>query len=139
MSPKTFSGQCYCGATRFHAAKPPSVVTYCHCTDCRRVTGAPVAAFAAFDISAVTFSPDARKFATITTGVKRGFCTDCGSPLTGQYDYLPDTIYISVGLIDQADDLPPALHAHAGSKLHWLQIDDDLERFPTSARNRLNR
>jgi len=56
---RSITGRCYCGATTFHATEQPVAVAYCHCKDCRRVTGAPVAAFAAFDVSAISFSPSA--------------------------------------------------------------------------------
>ena len=44
------TGRCYCGKTTIRASRPPQMVAYCHCQDCRRATGAPVAAFAAFEV-----------------------------------------------------------------------------------------
>lgn len=70
-------------------------------------------------------------------GVVRTFCAVCGSPLAGRYEYLPGQIYIAVGVIDQANDLAPLLHAHEAQRLTWLHIDDDLERFATTSRSRL--
>ena len=64
-----------------------------------------VAAFAAFDEDFVTFSPDEGRVAAVNPGVSRTFCGNCGSPLTGRYDYLPGQVYIAVGVIDQAADL----------------------------------
>lgn len=138
MLPK-ITGRCYCGATEIHATTAPIAVAYCHCSDCRRVTGAPVAAFAAFESASVTFSPNEGRVINVTPGVVRSFCPTCGSPLAGRYDYLPDTVYIAVGLLDQSDKFPPQLHAHHASKLAWLPIDDDLPRHPSSARAQLNK
>jgi len=137
--PPKITGRCYCGATRIQAAALPSAVAYCHCTDCRRVTGAPVAAFAAFDSTDVTFSPNEGREVSVNPGVTRSFCQTCGSPLAGSYDYLPGTVYIALGLLDEAEKIPPELHAHVDDKLTWLHIQDDLERHPGSARARLNR
>lgn len=133
------TGQCYCGAIRFQATQPPKTVTYCHCSDCRRVTGAPVAAFAAFDEKTISFSPNEGREISINPGVIRSFCDMCGSPITGRYDYIPNTVYIGIGLLDQADDYPPELHSHEGNRLNWLHIDDTLERHPGSARTALNK
>jgi len=130
------TGHCYCGATTINAMQKPLAVAYCHCTDCRRVTGAPVAAFAAFDAAAVTLSPDEGRTVSVNPGVTRTFCKTCGSPLTGRYDYLPGQVYIAIGLLDQADDLAPQLHAHDGQRLQWLHIDDDLGRIEASSRSR---
>lgn len=131
------TGRCYCGATTISATQRPQSIAYCHCIDCRRVTGAPVAAFAAFDETAVTFSPDQGREVVANPGVKRTFCPVCGSPLSGRYEYLPRQVYIPVGILDQAGDLAPELHAHESQRLTWLHIDDHLERFATTSRTRL--
>jgi len=131
------TGRCYCGGISLRSTQRPHTVAFCHCADCRRVTGAPVAAFAAFDEAAVTFSPNEGRSVTVNPGVERLFCPDCGSPLAGRYDYLPGQIYISIGILDQAGELAPQLHAHASERLSWLHIDDGLERFETSSRTRL--
>lgn len=132
------TGRCYCGKTSFSSSKPPQVVVYCHCSDCKRLTGAPVAAFAAFADGDVTFSPDEGRQVSIIEGCTRSFCTSCGSNLTGRYEYLPGQIYIAVGLIDQADDFPPSVHAHYSGKYKWLHLEDDLPKSDGSSRKRLN-
>ena len=132
------TGRCYYGATTIGATQRPQSIAYCHYIDCRRVTGAPVAAFAAFDERAVTVSPNKGREVVANPGVKRTFCAVCGSPLTGSYAYLPRQVYIPVGILDQAGDLAPELHAHESQRLTWLHIDDDLERFATTSRTRLS-
>lgn len=137
MSTKTvplISGKCYCGAITFRAAAKPQTVAYCHCRDCRQSTGAPVAAFAAFKEGDITFEPSEGKTVAVSSGVIRSFCSDCGSPLTGRYDYLPEQVYVPIGVIDQANDLAPELHAHAQERLKWLCIVDDIERSPGTSR-----
>jgi hypothetical protein len=131
------TGRCYCGAMTIRATQAPQEIVYCHCSDCRRVTGAPVAAFAAFDEAAVTVSPDEGRSVAPNPGVVRSFCPVCGSPLTGRYAYLPGQVYIAIGILDQANDLAPHLHAHESQRLTWLHIDDDLERFAMTSRSRL--
>lgn len=116
-------------------ARPPVTAAYCHCTDCRRWTGAPVAAFAAFDSAGVTGLGDPVRFAA---GVARWACTDCGSPLAATFDYLPDQTYVPVGILDQVDLITPELHSHADSRVSWLHIADDLPRFSASARAQLS-
>lgn len=132
------TGRCYCGRTTIKASKPPKTVAYCHCDDCRRSTGAPVAAYAAFDESDIVFAPGAGKEISIAKGVVRSFCPSCGSPLSGRYDYLPGTVYVPIGLIDNADDYPAELHAHSENRLSWLNLADGLPRHAGSARTQLN-
>ncbi|MEL6645719.1 MAG: GFA family protein [Pseudomonadota bacterium] len=132
------TGRCYCGTITFRATAAPQAVTYCHCEACRRATGGPVAAFAAFAEGDLAFDPDEGRVIEATPGVRRSFCGHCGSSLTGRYDYLPGQVYLSLGVIDQAAALAPTMHSHAESRLPWLHIDDGLERHAGSARSHLS-
>jgi len=133
------TGRCYCGATTIRTTQAPHIVAYCHCIDCRRWTSAPVAAFAAFDEKEVYFEPDDGQQISANPGVTRTFCSNCGSPLTGRYDYLPGQVYIGVSLFDQSSDLAPKIHTHEAEQLTWLHIDDDLERFSSTGRVKINK
>jgi len=132
------TGRCYCGSIRFSTTEQPLSVVYCHCESCRRATGAPVAAFAGLDETVVTFTPNEGRGVSVKAGVTRTFCSSCGSSLVGRYDYIPGQVYISLGVIDQANVLVPTLHCHESERLSWLQISDNLERSNTSARSKLN-
>lgn len=131
------TGRCYCGATTIRADRKTVAVAYCHCADCKRASGAPVSAVAAFDESDVTFVPDEGRAVSVNPDVTRTFCSVCCSPLAARYAYLPDQVYIPVSLLDQAEDLPPELHAYWSEHFAWLHLDDDLERFEKSSRSRL--
>lgn len=133
LKPGGLTGRCYCGAVALSFSAPPEKVSYCHCTDCRRITGAPVAAFAAFNIEQVRISPDPGPGVQTTAGVKRWFCSTCGSPLAATFDYLPGQ-NVPVGILDFTADLTPQIHSHAASALPWLHIADDLPRHDSSAR-----
>lgn len=47
----------------------------------------------------------------------------------GTYAYLPGKAYLSLGILDQADQLEPETHAQFQSKISWLHLEDDLERL----------
>lgn len=137
-SEQIVTGGCYCGAIRFQTSAAPLTVSYCHCVDCRRATGAPVAAFLAFDDEAVEFSPNDGRRSSINPGVTRSFCPDCGSPLAARFDYLPGQVYIAVGILDHPETHAPRLHSYDSQRIDWLHIDDDLERIATTSRDQLN-
>jgi hypothetical protein len=69
------------------------------------------------------------------TGVQRWNCTTCGSPIAATFDYLPDQIYVPVGVLDGADDMAPAVQCYSGSALKWVHIDDSLPQATESARD----
>ena len=119
-------------------AAPPLTVAYCHCADCRRWTGAPVAAFAAFDSGALDAEPTLGAPVVHNPGVERWNCAACGSPLAARFDYLPGQVYVPLGLIDQIDDTPPALHCHSDNMVPWLNIHDGVPRESGSGRTALN-
>ncbi|PSL22207.1 GFA family protein [Shimia abyssi] len=131
------TGRCYCGTVSLRFSAPPQIVAYCHCSDCRRWTGAPAPAFAAFAPDTLTLSPDLGPGTSHTPGVTRWNCPDCGSPIAAQFDYLPDQTYVPIGLLDQAADFPPAMHCHSGSTLPWLHMNDTLPRANDSGRDAL--
>lgn len=130
-------GRCYCGATTLIAFTWPQVISYCHCSDCRRWSGAPVAAFAAFAPKKLSFKPGLGRPISVASGVKRWSCSSCGSPLAAEFDYLPGQIYVPIGILDQAAELAPQLHSHAEACLPWLHIADDLPRVAQSSRQTL--
>jgi hypothetical protein len=116
----------------------PNIVAYCHCDDCRRWTGAPLPAFAAFAPGDLRADPDMGRHFSTQPGVDRWVCATCGSPIAARFDYLPDQVYVPLGLLDQARHLPPEIHCHADNQLPWLHLDDTLDRAAASGRDRLN-
>ncbi|MEM1003847.1 MAG: GFA family protein [Pseudomonadota bacterium] len=137
QSDTVYTGRCYCGAVRLRAHSAPQTITYCHCTDCRRWTGAPVGAFAAFEETALYFTPELGSSFSRVEGVERWTCQTCGSPLAARFDYLPGQIYVPLGLMDQAADMRPQMHCHYDSRLPWLKISDSLPCALGSGRDTL--
>ena len=138
QGPIQISGSCYCGRTSVSSRVQPDIVTYCHCDSCRKVSGAPVTAWAAFPESEISFRPDEGRVASPNKGVSRSFCPDCGSPLAHRYDYAPDQVFVGVGLLDQASELEPTMHSHSANCLPWLNITDTIQRMETTSRTQLS-
>lgn len=133
------TGRCYCGGVALRMRNMPRTVAYCHCSDCRRWTGAPVAAFAAFAAGDLEADPPLGPARFEKPGIGRWFCERCGSPLAAIFDYLPGQVYVPLGLLDQAAELSPRLHCHSDARLPWLHIADDLDRAAGSGRDVLAR
>lgn len=122
-------GGCYCGAVRFLAEGEPTLVSYCHCRDCRRLGGAPAAVFVGFARGAVTFRGKPRAFRS-SAHVTRRFCPECGSPLAYEDHRLAGEVYLALGAFDAPERLRPSRHAFAVEQLPWLEIADELPRHP---------
>lgn len=126
------TGGCLCGAVRYSIAGEVGPAGYCHCTDCRRVTGsafniaAPVRK-ADFDLTGElgSHSHPAESGMILT----RYFCAACGSPIYGGSPRHPDIVYVRAGTFDDPDVVRPALEAWCSSKVSWAQIPASLQTF----------
>ncbi|MDA7425798.1 GFA family protein [Thalassococcus lentus] len=118
---------------------PADPVCYCHCKDCKRWTGAAAPAFATFDPTVVRWHPSEPEPFVTTTGVQRWTCQTCGSAMAARFDYLPDQVYVPLGVIDQIERLAPTLHCHAESRLAWLDESCKLPEHSGSGRDALMR
>jgi hypothetical protein len=121
------AGGCRCGAVRFEASAEPHHVSYCHCGDCRRASGAPVSAFVGFLVGLVAFTGKALKMYE-NGPVTRSFCGVCGSPIAYVDERLEDDIYFMLGAMDMPTDFKPTLHAYVSEQLPFLHMQDDLPR-----------
>lgn len=120
-------GHCRCGAVAFTARAEPHFTSYCHCEDCRRATGAPVAAFVGFMRDEIEWDRDG--FATFGQPlVARLFCPQCGAPIGYCDERLPDRIYFYTTAMAEPERFPPTQHAYTGEQLPWLELADDLPR-----------
>lgn len=127
MSESQHSGGCRCGAVRFEASADPHHVSFCHCADCRRATGAPVAAFVGFMADQATVRGDElRRFDN--GPVTRSFCGACGSPIAYVDARIGDRVYFYLGVMDQPARYKPTLHAHVRGQLPFVHMPDGLPR-----------
>ena len=126
------TGGCRCGVVRFEASAEPRHVSYCHCVDCRRASGAPVSAFVGFAAGDVVFSGQTpTEFGNGT--VTRTFCGVCGSPLTYIDARIAGDVYLTLGAMDRPEDFAPTLHAYVSQKLPYFHMNDGLPQLPRTS------
>lgn len=58
--------------------------------------------------------------------------------MAAAFDYLPNMIWVPVGILDAPERFPPVQHSHAAERIPWLHISDDLPRDQRSGRARIN-
>jgi hypothetical protein len=119
-------GHCFCGAIRYEAGDSPSLETNCHCSICRRTSGAPFVAW--FTVPAAEFrftrgTPASFKSSEHGT---RTFCPRCGTPLTFQSTRYPTEIDVTTCSLEDPERLPPKDHTRTSSKLSWVKLADNL-------------
>src|SRR5690349_12668058 len=100
-------GGCLCGRVRYEAGGTPIHLTLCHCSICRRSSGAPAVAWFSVPRSQFRFVQGTPgRFKSSAHGT-RGFCTHCGSALCFENDQLPDEVDVTTCTLDDPEQLPP--------------------------------
>jgi hypothetical protein len=126
------TGGCMCGAVRYETTgEATGGVIHCHCQSCRKHTGAPMATLAVFGADMVTFSGDERGIHDSAPGVGRGFCANCGTPLTWE-TVLGDqgaVCAIHISTFDDPNALTPTGHSFYGERLSGFDVVDNLPRY----------
>ena len=126
----SWTGGCLCGHVRYDAGpRRPDDAAHCHCSMCRRSTGAPVVTWAAFPRADFRFTSGAPAAFQSSPGVKRWFCPRCGAQLAFDQDGDPK-MDVSVATLDAAAAVAPDRHIWVADALPWLRLDDQLPKEP---------
>lgn len=125
-------GGCLCGAIRYRIAGEPYHVTHCHCTFCRRASGAPfVTWFSIATADLLVTRGEAAPYRS-SSRATRSFCGQCGTQLTFRYDASPQETDVTLCSLDQPETLSPGDHTYWRSRLPWVLICDGLPVHATT-------
>lgn len=124
------SGGCHCGQVRYEAVGEVLHHAICHCSDCRKSSGAPMVGWIAYKAGDFSVTQgEAKEHASSQSG-RRYFCPDCG---TGLYyineAYLPGIVDIQSATLDDPEALPPGAQIQYAEHLRWTETLDQLPKF----------
>jgi hypothetical protein len=121
------TGGCLCGGVRFELTEAPVWSHSCHCSRCRKSSGAAFASNLFFPQEALSFTqgedlltsfkvPEAERFTHV-------FCRRCGStlPFLNEARHL---VGVPMGTLDDDPGYSPLAHIFVGSKAPWFEITD---------------
>ena len=128
------TGGCLCGAIRYVVTAPLAQISACHCTHCRRISGAGCSHNAIFEPTALTFTQGVpKRYVDRADGgnrLYRFFCADCGSSIMSQREKVPEIVVLKVGTPDDASGLTLYRDVWTDSALPWVHIDGATEHHP---------
>lgn len=125
---QTLSGGCHCGRLRYAVTGELVEAGYCHCSICRKTTGAIMLAFASFPVGGFCYTKgQPENYASSERG-QREYCGHCGAQICHRA-VDPVTVDINTGTLDQPEAAPPQFHIYTQEALPWLKIADDLPRY----------
>ena len=121
-------GGCHCGAVRYAVEGAPMRAGLCHCTDCRRHSGAPMVAWGIFEEGQVSvLAGEPVVYASSEHG-RRSFCPACGTGLLyANAVNMPGLIDVQLATLDDPGAFAPMEHIQVADRIGWME---DLHALP---------
>jgi hypothetical protein len=130
----TITGRCLCGYVAYEYEGAIGPANYCHCADCRRVTGSAFNVGVQLERARLRF-PAGRPKAFTKRGdsgneITRHFCPDCGSPIFTSAPRHPDHVFVKAGTLDDPSVVLPTRQIWTTSAVAWAALDPALPSYP---------
>ena len=113
------NGKCHCGQIAIEAVVQKSEVRACHCTDCQKMSGAPLRAIAVAPANRTKIKGQPKEYIKIgDSGNKRiqAFCPDCGTQLFATD--MNKTLYnLRTGFLEQKNEIKHKTHGFTHSSM----------------------
>ncbi|PWV98746.1 hypothetical protein DFR52_10435 [Hoeflea marina] len=132
----SLSGGCQCGAVRFLVSGRIGEASICHCRMCQKAFGGHYAPLVSTRGAELVWTRGEPKRFASSNFVLRGFCADCGTPLTYE---APDGVALATGAFDEPERLPPVIQFGTEARLSFFATlhllpervtMDDIEEAP---------
>ncbi|MHC3127166.1 aldehyde-activating protein [Brevundimonas sp. GN22] len=125
------SGRCHCGSIHYEMTAEVDHHALCHCTDCRRASGAPAVSWALVKRDNIRISGKPKSYAS-SPDAQRLFCGNCGTSLF----YLNETIFpgmidVQSATLDNPDVIPLGGQIQTAERIGWMA---DLNHLPSFER-----
>ena len=126
------TGGCLCGDIRYEAGAGAMHQSACHCSMCRRASGAPFVAW--FSVPRANFRWLQGQPATYVSSEhgKRSFCPRCGTQLMFEDDRYADEVDLTTCSLDEPGRFAPQSHIYTATQVEWVKLADGLPRYAGS-------
>lgn len=116
----TIKGGCFCGKIRYEFEADEIPVADCHCTMCRRTSGAPYVTWLVVPMDQFRYVGGEPKMLKSSKDGTRYFCEGCGTPVACVNKSHPEIIDITLGSLDEPDGFKPGFTVFEDTKLPHL-------------------
>jgi len=127
---KQLKGSCLCGQVQIEVPDRFDYVGSCHCSECRKFSGAANATAGGIDgaLLKIVAGEDHISIYRKSENTELAFCRSCGSSL---FSRKRDSgkCNVRLGILDDAPTQRPTFHIFTGSKAPWEEICDGLTQF----------
>lgn len=125
------TGGCQCGKVRYALYVTPENSHVCHCRMCQRATGGVFAALAGAAKKNFAWTAGEPAFFASSNLAQRGYCRDCGTPLSFSYDMPEARFYVTIGSLDDPESAPIIKQYGIESRLSWVKFCEDVSAEKT--------
>ena len=106
LIPIELTGGCQCGAVRYRATERHDNAHICHCRMCQKATGNFFAPLVAFPLDSFRWTRGEPAHFQTSAEVRRGFCRNCGTPLSFESDGA-EHLNVTIGSLDHPELVAP--------------------------------
>ena len=122
------TGGCQCGAVRYALYAAPTSADICHCRMCQKAMGNLFVAAASVPLADFAWTRGAPATWQSSAIAERGFCAQCGTPLSFRY-LAGERISVTIGSLDQPALVRPTTQIGIESRVPWFA---ELATLPAS-------
>jgi hypothetical protein len=119
-----WTGGCQCGAVRFRVEGELGRPSICHCRMCQKAFAGPFGALVTAKRDEVAWTRGAPSRFQSSDTIRRGFCRDCGTPLTFESEKNFD---LAIFAFDRAHDITPVIQLEPQRGAAWLAHVAEME------------
>ena len=124
-----WTGGCQCGAVRYEFSVRPDNPCICHCRMCQKQVGNFFGSYAGSHSDNFRLTRGRIAHFRSSADANRGFCRDCGTPLTYEAISRP-RVSVTIGSLDRREDFRPLRNIGAEGMAPWW---DEVAHLPTTS------
>src|SRR5258706_8343590 len=99
------------------------IMLHCHCRDCQQSSGGPFSSFVVVPTEAFKLLQGSLRFHASPSEMggktRRGFCPECGSPIMGKPDLVPNLFAIRTAILDDSSWFKPKVDGWTSDTHPW--------------------
>ena len=123
---RRLTGMCLCGEVRYAVSDEFWYAQNCHCSQCRRATGAAFKSFGGIERHKLSVTQGADHLLIFGQElVHDARCKTCGSLLYSVFRE-GTFVHVPLGTLLDTPSIRPSAHIFVGSKAPWFTITDEL-------------
>jgi hypothetical protein len=125
------NASCRCGAVELEISGPITMAVNCHCNLCRSMNGSAFSTYAPLESTMVRLTRGQEVLAgyQVTSGARKHWCRECGTPLFNTNVIYPDRTMVYYGALRNQPAVAPRVNIYCANKLPWVDSLATLRSF----------